>query len=533
MGMKNKKNNAFSILYFVCGLISFAPSITYAACANPAGTEAKIAYSSAQNVPMFCNGSQWISMGELNPAAGGAGCATVTSGVKPEGHIFYNTDYHFYQYCDGDDWHILGGAPVSGSSFLTFTDLTDQPTSTLVTGNILQVSLGGPVSISGDGSPEYRICADDACSSQTQTWGSSAGSISSGEFLQLRLTSAAVTNTTNIANVTVGNATDQWTVTTSGTAIIFLTSGTSWQVPADWNNTNNTIEVLGGGGGGANASDGSYGGGGGGGGGYSKTANVTLTPGGTVTYAVGTGGGAGSNGGDAYFCDSISNCSISAACGSPGSAVKVCASGGVAASGTTAGGGGAAGSGIGDVTNSGGGGGAGKSSAWGGAGGGGGAAGPNGDGGNGGSSTGTPDTGAGGGGGANGGTNGSDGTNTAGSAGGNNRLGIGGGAGDDDLDGSPGTAGGGGGGGGDGNGAGGAGSEDTIWTQTSDSATAGPGSGGGGGGGCNTCSGTNAIGGAGGGYGGGGGGGGESEDGTDGVGAAGTQGIIVITYTSD
>ncbi len=31
--------------------------------------------------------------------------------------------------------------------------------------------------------------------------------------------------------------------------MIFLTSGTSWTVPSDWNNAANTIEVIGGGGG--------------------------------------------------------------------------------------------------------------------------------------------------------------------------------------------------------------------------------------------------------------------------------------------
>jgi hypothetical protein len=30
---------------------------------------------------------------------------------------------------------------------------------------------------------------------------------------------------------------------------IFITSGTSWSVPSDWNNSNNTIEGIGGGGG--------------------------------------------------------------------------------------------------------------------------------------------------------------------------------------------------------------------------------------------------------------------------------------------
>lgn len=34
------------------------------------------------------------------------------------------------------------------------------------------------------------------------------------------------------------------------TTVIFLTSGSSWTVPADWNSACNTIEVIGGGAGG-------------------------------------------------------------------------------------------------------------------------------------------------------------------------------------------------------------------------------------------------------------------------------------------
>lgn len=78
----------------------------------------------------------------------------------------------------------------------------------------------------------------------------------------------------------------------------YLTSGSSWTVPADWNNTNNTIEVIGGGaaGGSYNYTDGGetagvYNpGGGGGGGAYAKKTNVALTPGASVSYEVGAGG---------------------------------------------------------------------------------------------------------------------------------------------------------------------------------------------------------------------------------------------------
>src|SRR3989338_5551094 len=81
--------------------------------------------------------------------------------------------------------------------------------------------------------------------------------------------------------------------------IFTMTGSTSWTVPPDWNSSNNTVEVSGGGGGGATGSE--SGGAGGTGGSYAKKSNVSLTPGGTATIFVGTGGGAGVAGGDSYF----------------------------------------------------------------------------------------------------------------------------------------------------------------------------------------------------------------------------------------
>src|SRR3954465_10706214 len=83
-------------------------------------------------------------------------------------------------------------------------------------------------------------------------------------------------------------------------AQIFLTSGTSWTVPSDWSNSNNTIEAIGAGGGGGggfldNSGSGGEGAGGGGAGAYSKATNVTLSPGSTVTVAIGAGGGGGAS----------------------------------------------------------------------------------------------------------------------------------------------------------------------------------------------------------------------------------------------
>lgn len=72
-------------------------------------------------------------------------------------------------------------------------------------------------------------------------------------------------------------------------AQIVLTAGTSWPVPADWNNAANSIEVIGGGqNGGATA--------GGNGADYAKVSNVSLS--GSIAYAIGQ---PGTTGGDTTF----------------------------------------------------------------------------------------------------------------------------------------------------------------------------------------------------------------------------------------
>ena len=71
--------------------------------------------------------------------------------------------------------------------------------------------------------------------------------------------------------------------------VIYLTSGSSWTVPGDWNNSDNSIEVIGGGAGGGGGINASVAGGGGGGGAYSKVVNLTLS--GSVAYVIGAGGG--------------------------------------------------------------------------------------------------------------------------------------------------------------------------------------------------------------------------------------------------
>lgn len=299
---------------------------------------------------------------------------------------------------------------------------------------------------------------------------------------------------------------------------IFLTSDATWTVPADWNNSDNTVEVIGEGGKGQDGST-SLGGDGGGGGAYSKASNVSLTPGTTLAsgtdYQIGSGGTST----DTWLKDGSSTIVVLAKCGGNGDGVSGHNNGGDAASG------------IGDVKYSGGNGGhitgnAGHGGA--------GSAGPDGAGRNGYAVT----SGAGQGGGGANGLLSADAPATFPYAGGAGPAGDPGGAGSNDRN-IPGVAGVNGSGGGGGFGAsgfvsnGGAGSQYDIWTDNSggphNGNTAGPGSGGGGAGGTVTGDTSAKRGGDGGGFGGGGGGGPRGTP--PGTGGAGAPGIIVITYT--
>lgn len=252
-------------------------------------------------------------------------------------------------------------------------------------------------------------------------------------------------------------------------ATVFITTGTTWTVPSDWNSANNTIEVIGGGGGGGGGKTGAGAGSGSGGGAgaYAKISNLTLTAGGSVTIQVGAsgaGGAAGSNGtaGTATFFNGAT-CTGASVCGANGSnGLTTSATGG--AGGTTA-------NSVGTTKFAGGNGGGGSTTSGVSAGGGGGAA----------------------------GLNGAGNSAAAGpSAGGSGDAGFGGAGGAAGFNGM-------------------AGGNGTEYDATHGS--------GGGGGGDNVVA-SGGVGGAGGLYGAGGGGGGGK-----GTGGNGNQGLIIVTYT--
>jgi len=104
-----------------------------------------------------------------------------------------------------------------------FSDVTDQSVSSVISSNILQVSgFSGPasVSISGDGSPSYRVCEDSSCATVLTDWTSSASTIQygSGQYFQQRHTSSSSNSTTTTSTLSVGGVSDSWNVTTQAAA---------------------------------------------------------------------------------------------------------------------------------------------------------------------------------------------------------------------------------------------------------------------------------------------------------------------------
>lgn len=130
----------------------------------------------------------------------------------------------------------------------------------------------------------------------------------------LTVTNPFSVNYANISNNTLssanGTATNSllastatgWTVGAGSTYYSVLSSttpGASFTVPSSWDNSNNSIHVIGGGGGAASgvtpAAGGTprAGGGGGGGGGYAKAVNQSYTNGQIIPYSIGVGGQTG------------------------------------------------------------------------------------------------------------------------------------------------------------------------------------------------------------------------------------------------
>jgi hypothetical protein len=414
----------------------------------------------------------------------------------------------------------IGGATGTSTTIINGANTFSELASTKTVAHTIRLDSSltiGTWSVTGTAGNVVTLNSNTAGSFRTLTK-SGGGFLTGIDYLNIRdVVGSPVSDTWYIGSNSVYNTTAPNTARgffltqRADNAIVVLdsTSSSTWTVPSDWNNSSNTIHLIGGGGGGAgchaSADPNRAAGGGGGGGGYTQLTNQTLTTGASITYQVGSAGSAGSANfnGTAGGTTSWNSGAATAGGGGGGQVTSTTSTGGTAGTGSTYNGGVG---GVGSTSTA--------ASTGNGGGGGAGAAGPNGAGGNGGNgfgSTTATNIAGGGGGGNGGGTNGGNASAATGGTGGNNSLGTGGGASN-----TSGVNGGGGGGSVSSNSAGGIGIE--IFGTGS----------GGGGGGIDDAARTNT----GGLYGaGGGGGGGGTAAGTQRSGSAGAQGAIIIVYT--
>lgn len=154
-------------------------------------------------------------------------------GALTEGTLKYNSGTDTWAFCNGTGWQTLafsgpGAACYTNAKSLKFKDQVNVFTSTLLQSEIIQVdtdACSSSVAIVGQGSPEYRICSNANCSTVTQNWTSTAGTISDGAYLQLRMTSSASYSTALTAGIVLGGAYDEWRTTTLPPPLkVFVTS---------------------------------------------------------------------------------------------------------------------------------------------------------------------------------------------------------------------------------------------------------------------------------------------------------------------
>jgi len=210
-----------SLLFSYIFILAFASTAAQAQCADPVAVAGTQEYFEApDNTFKFCNGTIWVDMG------GGGGGGSL--GDLTDVDITNPQDGQPLVY-DSATSTWVNAACDNVPNSAAFTDLVEQSLSTLVTSNIIQITgIGCSVDayISGDGSPQIRVCDDGTCSSVDHNWTASTVSVDADQYIQARLTTSGSQATTFTGTVAVGGLSDPWLVKTVGPKRVFATSTT-------------------------------------------------------------------------------------------------------------------------------------------------------------------------------------------------------------------------------------------------------------------------------------------------------------------
>lgn len=127
------------------------PSVAMAACSNPAGDEADQMYNGTHKVMQFCNGTDWIAMGALSPAAGGGGIDWTDCEHKQV--CYADTTSNSTLSCDAGQPHMVSHACNSiGGADTNVSELSAQ-----------DCYLSGANSLYVKGSGDTKVCGSIKC----------------------------------------------------------------------------------------------------------------------------------------------------------------------------------------------------------------------------------------------------------------------------------------------------------------------------------------------------------------------------------
>ena len=235
----------FAALFVLCFFLS---SVSYAQDAAPGdacAVDDEIIFSggpenSGVGYEMVCQGSVWIRITESDTSGnlgvkvaspktpldvGGelkiGGSTGLACDADREGALRYNSVKVCYEFCDASSWGCIASASCADTTATAFdfADTNDQVASTVVTSAIEQItglSCGVDVTISGEGSPEFRTCSDASCASVSQDWNVGPGAVGNNQYMQLRTTTQARPGDISTVTISINQVEDEWNVDTDG-----------------------------------------------------------------------------------------------------------------------------------------------------------------------------------------------------------------------------------------------------------------------------------------------------------------------------